>query len=183
VIEITSTEVNKVLFMHLAGELNRGRLVDELMRQGVSPDTCDRLRQLSVADLDSIIKLGKGAISFTVDGAALNHAVRTNLSIERDQSIIQYFLEHGATIKMMDHLFKLTREEVEQYRDAWGFKVRQGKPPQITSKQQDSILANWRSITATTERDRYHQLHRQFPNTSLASLFTLINNARLAGML
>jgi hypothetical protein len=87
---------------------------------------------------------------------------------EQESEALAYYLEHGASPGMVKHLFPRA--------DLSSVKFRPGRVGEIDLKTAQKLYALWdRLQSIASDRARYIRLHQEFPELSMATLYSAMN--------
>jgi len=146
---------------------------------GVRDELIEELKNLAASDLTVLARMRDPHIVVTIDPVTLARGLR-NLSYVRERTRdIEYFVRHGATLDLLEALFKLRPLEARQYRARLG--VTAGRRPRLPpGHQREAICDRWHAIRRGHESgavtiENYLRLHAEFPVLSLATLSAVIN--------
>jgi len=136
----------------------------------------ERLRQLSLAEIQSLALAAHLEIAVRFDADRLLWGVHTYERRREERMLLEYFIRHRAPRALMRRLFKVSKQRIEGLRRTLNLAPSQGRPKMPRGKTRDAIVETWQSIAATTAdlRVRYRRLHESFPQYSIATLDAVI---------
>lgn len=151
----------------------------DLLGCGFTPDLIQQLRAMTIAD----------AVRFTTDACGFSvtidaHAMRRRFAhVERtrtDQQLVEYFVRHGATPRLMSALFRVGVNDVRRLRRLLApSTARGGRPRALSEPLRAAVTQAWDRIrnTQCSDRQRLWLLHQQFNDQSIASLESVVRPA------
>jgi type I site-specific restriction endonuclease len=106
--------------------------------------------------------------------ADLSALIGMSENFERNQwqrASIRYLIGRQAPYELMHDLFKLSRSEFKQMREADG--LTQTKPPKVPTHQIDQIYRVWQAVCKEkdTEVERWLAMAQKFPDIRVSSLY------------
>lgn len=168
-----------LLLSRVLAALDDSGQVPTLARSGLSAELVDQLRRMSAADALRLAASDCG-ISIIVNGEALRQRLAGMQRDRTDRELLEHFLRHGASARLVARLFAMTEAEVRHARRMVAPNLSTGgRPPSPEDHQRLAILDAWARLrtTTSTERERYWTLSRQFPELPIASLERIIASA------
>lgn len=151
----------------------------DLLGCGFTPDLIQQLRAMTMAD----------AVRFTADACGFSvtidaHAMRRQFAhVERkrtDQQLVEYFVRHGATPRLMSALFRVGVNDVRRLRRLLAPSMaRGGRPRTLPEPLHAAVTQAWDRLRSTqcSDRQRLWLLHQQFSDQSIASLESVVRPA------
>jgi hypothetical protein len=136
----------------------------------------ERLRQLSLAEIQSLALAANLEIAVRFDADRLLWGVHTYERRREERMLLEYFIRHRAPRALMRRLFKVSKQRIEALRRTLNLAPSQGRPRMPRGKTRDTIVETWRRAAATSAdlRVRYRRLHESFPQYSIATLDAVI---------
>jgi len=162
-----------MLLTHLVARLGEGDNA-ELRNAGIEPEQLDRLRTLSVSDIQRLAALRQPMMGLALDGPALKAGLRSLAVLKEAQSLEEYFIRHGASPALMTALFKMPYKTTLARRRAAGRGCGRGRPVLTPIVIRDRIHRFWADLAHLDMRQRYHRLHQAFPALSLHALSLVV---------
>ncbi len=165
--------LNDVCLRFLVQMGEQGAL-EKLLAQGMDASLFDRLRKMSMEDLNQLhSQQALFSLVLNVDIAKqmiAGHDARTE-----DQKFLAYFVERGATTEFLRRVLRVSDDKIQSFRRVYSTK--RGRPPRPPELDVDAIIAQWRSIRMieTRPRDRYYQLAEAFTQYSFSTLSNVID--------
>ena len=168
------------LLVTLAGTERGERGTPEGQGAAAGP-LAERLRQLSLAEIQSLAQQANLEIAVRFDADRLLWGVHTSERRREERMLLEYFIRHRAPRALMRRLFKVSKQRIETLRRTLNLAPSQGRPKMPRGKARDAIVETWRRIAATTAdlRVRYRRLHESFPQYSIATLDAVIREVEL----
>jgi Protein of unknown function (DUF2857) len=162
----------------LIEEFNEERL-DEMAAAGITPELYERVRRL---DLLQILRLARDPqlkLHLLADGRSLAAALTRVQDRRAHQLNVEYFIQRGASRRMLRALFKLTDRQIRQHCQTLGKARRAGRTRLPTWEERCAIVTLWRRLCEelADDRARYLQLHAQYAQYSLAALEHVVREA------
>ncbi len=134
--------------------------IEALIKQGVSVEVIDMLRSMTADQLTDLAGSRDPLFNIKVESVAFFRAIKgvqMNTKWSEQQS---YFVQQGATVQMMQSLFKLSRANIRELR-RWMC----SEPSSLALPDEqdgDAILLAWQALASIPDiRDRLIELHRQ----------------------
>lgn len=169
----------RLLLLKLVAMIERGKFAELLEAGFLDQEFLNRIRDLKARDICRV-SLHKGLrIGVYVDVPSLVHAVGALARGQDDDGTLDYYIFHGATIAMLQDLFRLSRDDaISRRRYLLGAKAAEelehgGRAKLPRGAVRAEIERAWlglqcSSIPLTT---CYRKLHEQFAGLSLATIY------------
>jgi hypothetical protein len=172
-ITIADPTIRRVLIEHVI-ELLDGGGMDQLLHAGYSPEFLDNLRQRPTRDLIHIA----GAsieVSFSIPEECIENNLRL-LDMRRGHvKLREYFIQHGASRRMVFSYFKLSHDEYRELREMLFLGKSGGRTPMPPAAVRDAIHRTWYELRKTMSDlpicDLIYTLHHDhFPDLRINTL-------------
>jgi hypothetical protein len=172
-VELKSKDIRSIAFLELIGRVRAHEVL--------APLSAATQRVLSDERAPSMIEryLSRNALRIFLDADALNF-----LSEQIDQQwwqemMLQYFVRHQASLAMIQAMFpNTTRVSIERLRAELGAPPA-SKAARVADQELVQIYRAWENLAdSIDERQRYLEIHEQFPHHSLTTLFAVLNVQR-----
>lgn len=175
-LEVTDPQVRTVLLHHVS---QRSLQVDaaELLRAGLSSAPLKMLRRLSVHELERLACTHAVRISIVLDAQALEGALRKVTLVDEALEVQTYFVRHGASVRLMAALFKMSRNSTHRLRREFGVMHPSGQLALPHPDERSRILRSWRATKDLEPRQRYLRLHQSFSVHPIGALELVIQQA------
>lgn len=146
--------------------------LEELLLSGLTPEMADKLHALTASDLLSLANSPNCRIGVLVDWISLDRAMGLFHATRRTNELLEYFITHGASRRLLRRLFSLTETEYRQRAQALGYDAwRRGRVPLPPENEREAIGMHWHAMgEAGDVRRRYYELHRRFAHHPIAAL-------------
>ena len=154
--------------------------LDGLLLQGCSASLLDDLRQRKARDLVEVASQVQ-SMQIWLSEPEIRGALHRLDRRREDQELFEYFIRHGASLKMICDLWKRTHEEVALTRksllpDAGTGAGRTPLPKDQTVRE--AIHVAWDEILkadpAAQKRQCVHALHQRFPDYTISTLMSTL---------
>lgn len=150
-----------------------------LLSQDAGLEWIDTLRSMSSRDAVRASHLQHVAIEVTLNENQLFHAFTQVADERRVRQLLEYFVQHGASIPMICKMFKISSKEAKSVKQLLIPNQRLGRPPMPDLLHREAIHAQWDSIIKADQtvklREQIYLLHQRFPSHTLATLWLVIN--------
>lgn len=150
-----------------------------LLSQDAGLEWIDTLRSMSSRDAVRASHLQHVAIEVTLNENQLFHAFTQVADERRVRQLLEYFVQHGASIPMICKMFKISSNEAKSVKQSLIPNQRLGRPPMPDLLHREEIHAQWDSIIKAEQavqlREQIYLLHQRFPSHTLATLWLVIN--------
>lgn len=176
-LQIKDPLIKRLLLEQIVEEIDGGG-IDGLLRAGFSAEFLDSMRHRSARDLIRIAALPINLhVRFEEDSVA-SFLSRLDSS-RKSAKMCEYFIRHGASVRMMCDLFRLSAEDVRALRaqllDAEDA-TRGRMPP---ARERDRIHESWHALKTAhpkaSFRDQVYRLHQQFHGLQIDALCRTLN--------
>lgn len=152
--------------------------LDDIVAAGFSGEDISLLRQMTVAD---VVRLSAthGLVEVRVDTAKLerSQAALANQKIETEQ--FAYLAQAGAPATFLADLFRVTKEEAQTHLSILDIARPSGRPAMPDTTKRDQIHQWWADHQETPVRQRWIDLHKQWPLYTIATLYAVVNEFNL----
>jgi hypothetical protein len=178
-VPITDAVIKVSLLTHLIECMDRGQL-DALLGNGACPKAMDKLRHLDTSSLIRLANMNHPEILLTVDAKGIEFGLNELAREDRDRDDLVYFIEHGASLAMLNKLFTSVGSEViSGYRQRLTENRKFGRAVLPDESIRDAIHQAWHGIShaevPATQRGKLRVLHGLFESFSMDTLYTTIN--------
>lgn len=131
-----------------------------------------RLAQLSLTEIHRLAERGALKLVVHYDSDQVAWSLQAAARKHAEQSLLEYFVRHGAPRALLRELFRVTRERIEAVRQELRLVPMHGRPRLPHVREREAIVSAWSQLESaeTDTRTRYHALHRRFPRYSIAAL-------------
>jgi len=170
---VVDTQLRLVLLSHVAVRLGEVTPA-EIRAAGVDLQNLARLRELAAADLGDLAAMREPRIAVAIDSHGLRAALRVLGEARDTRALETYFIQQGASWRMMRALFKMRRNRTLQRRRELGVWHSSGRVRLPGAATRERIHRAWRAIDEPTLRARYYRLHQRFPDFTFAVLAAVI---------
>ena len=151
--------------------------VPEVELSGSEP-LLKRLAKLTLSELERLADTGALRIIVSCDRAEIAWSLQASARRRAEQSLLEYFIRHGAPRKLLRALFSVSRGQVEAIRKRLRITPVAGRPKLPRSREREAIVVAWAKLGAAADRRAgYHELHRMFPRYSIATLDQVLREA------
>ncbi|HEU0202283.1 MAG TPA: STY4526/YPO1902 family pathogenicity island replication protein [Burkholderiaceae bacterium] len=148
--------------------------LEELVSSGITPQLMDRLYSLTACDLMRVANMPLCRIGVHIDWTSFARALDVHQAAKHASEILEYFIRHGASRRLLRRLFSLSDAEYRSRAMALGLDpCRRGRVPMPAESERDAIGLAWHALTrqhAADPRRCYYELHRRFSACSIAAL-------------
>ena len=155
--------------------------LDELLHQGCSASLLDDLRNRKARDLVEVASRLR-SVQIVVSPTEIQGELHRLDRVREDQSLFEYFVQHGASRQMICDLWKRTHEEVASMRKALlpGGSASAGRTPLPKSPAvREAIHIAWDAINkadpGASQRQKLYQLHQRFAEYSIDTLVSTLD--------
>ncbi len=175
-IPVHNESLRTMIFLHVIEKLQRGEFEDLVATAGIDPMTLDQLRKLRADDVMRLSRMPQLAVALNINPDGLVLALETLQKLSAEESLLEYFISHGASIPMLRQLFRVDHKVVDYYRSVIGPKRGGGRAQLPNGNVRDGIHASWLHLAAEKDmRRRYQSLHQSFHDFGLDTLYAVIN--------
>ena len=178
-VPITDAVIKVSLLTHLIECMDRGELA-ALLGNGACPKAMDKLRRLDTSSLIRLANMNHPEIHVTVDAKGIEFGLNELAREDRDRDDLVYFIEHGASLAMLNKLFtSMGSDVIATYRHMLTENRKFGRAALPDESIRDAIHQKWHDISLaevpTTQRAKLRMLHGLFESFSMDALYTTIN--------
>jgi Protein of unknown function (DUF2857) len=151
--------------------------IEQLIREGVPVEVIDMLRTMTADQLTDLAGSRDALFAVRVESSAFQRAVKGVQHTTKWSELQSYFVQHGATVQMMQSLFRLSRSNIRELR-RWIC----AEPPSLmmpSEQAREELLAAWHSLHSVADaRERLKLLHQQFASRfPLRALWQIVDEA------
>ncbi len=132
------------------------------------------LRQLSAAELCELAAMRGVTIDVVLDSESLTRGLRALRAAQTQRAIETYFIQHGASTRLIRQLFKIRRSVTLARRRELAAARPMGRVALPNHATRDKIHQVWHALGASAPLARYYALHQAFPHCAIAALETVI---------
>jgi hypothetical protein len=177
-LSVTNVATRAAILQEIARRIEAADL-EELLTAGIDGETIDRFRALRNGDAQHLAGACAGLFAVVVDAARFRWLLDVAEERYRASELLEYFVQHGATLAMIRVLLRPARGMVESYFANLKPLRARGRPSLPDGRCRDRIHVAWadlrKEFPALPERERLVELHRQFPSFTLATLYSVLN--------
>lgn len=155
--------------------------LDQLLQQGCSASLLDDLRQRKARDLVEVAGRLR-TMRILLSAAEIQGELHRLDRLREDQELFEYFVIHGASRNMICELWKRTHDEVASMRKsllpsggASPGRTPLPKNPEVRATIQQAWNEMEKAQPEASHRSRLHQLHQMFPDYSIDTLVSTLN--------
>jgi Protein of unknown function (DUF2857) len=165
--------LNDVCLRFLIQKGEQGEL-DKLLAQGMDADMFDRLRKMSIEDLNQLHSQ-QSLFSLVLNVDTAKQMLSGHDARAEDQKFLAYFIQRGATTEFLRRVLRVSDDKIQSYRRI--YTAKRGRPPRPPELDVETIIGKWRTICIIEKRprDRYFQLAEGFPQYSFATLASVVD--------
>lgn len=168
-LQLQDAYLRLMLLSHIAAGLKRSD-PEALRAAGIDNQQLERLQELRIADLHRLARMRTPLVGVTVDTEALRAGLRA-LSVSRDLKAVEdYFIQHGASWRLMKSLFSMRHKLTLARRREYGVHRGDGRQRLPEMAVRERIWRAWEALGPLHLRDRYLKLHQSFPNLPIEAL-------------
>lgn len=175
-LDVTDPQVRTVLLHHVSQRTTQVH-ASELLRVGLNGAQLKMLRRLSVHELERLASTHAVRISIDLDLEALESALRKVTLVDEALEMQTYFVRHGASVRLMAALFKMSRNATHRLRRELGVTHPSGQLALPHPDDRSRILRCWRFTKDLMPKERYLRLHQSFPVHPMGALELVIRQA------
>lgn len=178
-IALTNTVIKRLILEQIVEMIDTGG-IDELLQAGFSAEFLDLVRHRPARDLIKLAEFPHLDIRIRINEHTITSFLHQLDQMRRDAVLREYFVVHGASVRLICDLFKVTAEEARALRaQLLPPEALSGRERMLPDDVRDAIYRRWREITTTlpvvTPRERLYQLHQSFPQLRIDTLCRLLN--------
>ena len=172
-LELFDPHVRLMVLNHIAARLTEAAPQD-LTGNGSDGSQWSSLRRLNALDLSRLASTRCFSIKVSLDLNGLQAGLRTVDLINESNALENYFIRNGASVSLLETLFKVSRMDTFKRRIELGSHQRPGRLALPDRRIRARIFRVWHGLSDPSLRARYLQLHQAFPHLSIAVLETVI---------
>lgn len=175
-VKITNPIIKGAILLHLLEKFDHGE-VETLIESGVSPESLDNLRGQLGVDIVRLMHLDILEIHFNINDKHINDGLKTLNHQKAEFEDLAYFIENGASQRMLDSFFRMDPEVIRSYRRFLDRDTKPGRTSMPSVKVREEIQKSWHSIANNdanliiNTRAKLKILHQQFSEYSLDTLY------------
>ena len=176
-VPVNDAEVRWAVLKYIAGMIELGEL-EPLLQSGMTGELLQALRTRSMSDISRIANDSSIGIEIKIDARQLNTAFIRLDDIVRDQKLLEYYVTHQLPSGLLARMFKRNSSELREMRSALCHSANEmvGRPSMPDVEVRERIHAAWDAICKEhPERQRFYELHQQFPEHPLNQLWSVVN--------
>jgi hypothetical protein len=175
---VCDTATRSALLQEISKQIEAAQ-IDELLTSGLDGETLDRLRALPSGSALYLADVAAGLFFVGIDISRLRLLLDTLEERDRSAALLEYYVEHGATLAMIRALLRPNKVVLASYIEKLCGALPRGRPALPQACIRDRIHSAWAAIQKANptlaERERLVELHRAFPAYTLAALFSVLN--------
>jgi len=175
---VCDNTTRSALFHEIAKRIEEAE-IDELLTSGLDGEMIDRLRALPNGSALCLADLASGLFFVGIDLCRLRLLLDTLEERDRSAMLLEYYVEHGATLEMIRTLLRPKKAVLASYIEKICGARPRGRPMLPPASIRDRIHLAWAEIqqshSGLAHRDHLVELHRQFPSYTLATLYSVLN--------
>lgn len=153
--------------------------LDELKMSGLDAPTIHRLRALPHSTAVCLADLAKDLFFVSIDTGRLRLLLDMMEERNRATALLEYYVEHGATLAMIRALLRPGKEALSSHLAKLCGALPRGRPTLPETAVRDRIHRAWANIQKSQptlpEREMLVELHRTFSMYTLATLYSVLN--------
>lgn len=171
-----SEQLTNSLLHYLIDMIERGEY-QTLIDQGMTLKTLDAIRAMPASDIARLVSLRPTIFSVVINPAEVENSLRLLDYQQTQNERLAYFIQHGASAKMVLRVLKVTREVHDAFKSSLRPQVKPGRPPMPNSKQREAILTDYFDFIKKTDDTSaaWIELHQKYSVFSLAALYNVVN--------
>ncbi|MES2353102.1 MAG: STY4526/YPO1902 family pathogenicity island replication protein [Pseudomonadota bacterium] len=175
---VNDVSARSVLLQEISRRIEKTQ-INELQTSGLDVPTIDRLRALPYGTAICLADLAADLFFVGIDTGRLHLLLDAMEERNRAAALLEYYVEHGATLTMIRALLRPRKDVLAAYIEKLCGALPRGRPslPEVTIR--DRIHAVWAEIQKSKfdlpERERLVELHRAFSVYSMATLYSVLN--------
>lgn len=178
-IPVNDPTLKASLILHMIEMIDRGDIAN-LIENGANPESLDQIRQLDLSGLLRLVHLGHPVIHFKMPDESVQIGLDTLTRQDEENDDLIYFIQHGASQSMLQHLFKVSPDIVQSYRRMLSSERSAGRTSLPPEKIREEIQNHWYAMGKEPKepvsiRKRLRQLHAKFNHFSIDVLYATIN--------
>ncbi len=175
---VRSIATRSALLQEIVQRIEEAAL-DELLDCGLDGETIDRLRAMPNGNAQHLIDASVGLFFVAINADRMRLLLNTLDDQQRAAALLEYYVEHGATLAMIRALLRPEKKVLASYLERLHGTRQRGRPTLPDTLTRDRIHAAWARATRATpfrpERERLLEMHRSFPAYTLATLYSVLN--------
>lgn len=167
--------IQSAVIHHIIEQVESGDIdvIDSLSKTGFTPQQIDKLRHLQASEIVRLICKNKQLIKVMGDADNLDKALIANSNEQIDSAMQVEFVRRGASSLMMMQLFNLNSRQLSKLRTLLCIETKNGRPKLPDDDTQFKIYKAWKSLKHPNIRQKYLDLHDQFPEVPIAVLYAI----------
>lgn len=144
---------------------------------GMNDSQMQRLRTMPVSEMVRLCSIKTLKIGIAVDEDSLDHAMQMVHRISEEMRLLEQFLARHAPPSMLSELFGVQNSDLAMHREILCEQPKRGRPALPDHDLRDRIHMQWHELKRQdmNEAQRYLALSDQFPEISMAALYSVIN--------
>ncbi len=178
---VRSEAARGALIQEMLARIEHGDL-DPLLACGLDGHLIDRLRALRGGALHQVIGASRDVFAVALDPRHLRLILDALDGLQRADALLEYYVSHGASLAMIRALLRPGKGQLEAFLERLAGTRLRGRPALPATAVRDRIHAAWTALRAAhpkqAERETYVELHRAFPDQTLATLYAVLQEFR-----
>jgi hypothetical protein len=161
-----------LMWMASAIERSAPEALSQLVQQGMSPELLEQVRSMPLGEAVRFAQSAPG-LGIAVDPCTMGKHLQRMALARRDREIMEYLVQHGASPRLLTHLFTLAQSDARRLRKTLAPEICAGGRPRIPNDDvREAIEARWSELQDQEPcmRRRIQRLHQSFPEWLIASL-------------
>jgi hypothetical protein len=175
---VCNTLARSALLQEITRRIEEAQL-DELLAGGFDGEIIDRLRALPNGRALCLSDFAAGLFVVGIDVCRLRLLLDTLEERDRSAMLLEYYVEHGATLAMIRALLRPNKDMLASYIGKLCGSRPRGRPTLPPPSVRDRIHAIWAEIQKSNpdlaQREHLVELHRAFPAHTMATLYSVLN--------
>ncbi len=176
---ITNPTLKRLMLEQIVEQIDGGG-IDELLESGFSAEFLDMLRHRPARDLIKVSEFPCLSLRVSVQEQAIMSYLTRLDAMRRDSHMREYFIRHGAPVRVMCDFFRMSAEDVRALRaQLLPPHEQQGRnrmpPPDVRDRIHDTWHAISRDHPNAPPRERMYLLHQSFPDIRIDALCRSLN--------
>jgi hypothetical protein len=164
----------KVMLVAMLVALARSESTEKLAADPDGPAGEPLLRQLgslTLAELERLAERSALRLLVSCGREELAWSLQASARKRAEQTLLEYFVRHGAPRTLLRALFSASRRRIETVRERLRIPSSPGRPKLPLSREREAIVTAWVKLEGSADRRAgYYALHRMFPRYSIATL-------------
>ena len=178
-LQITNPILKRLMLEQIVEQIDGGGL-DDLLAAGFSAEFLDMLRHRPARDLIKISEFPGMNLRVSLQEQTISNYLNRLDAMRRDSHMREYFIRHGAPVRVMCDFFRMSADDVRALRaQLLPPQEKQGRNRMPAPEVRDRIHDKWHAISRehpdAPPRERMYRLHQAFPDIRIDALCRSLN--------